>query len=461
MSMLSDHLSERIVSSQSPVDGEFVVYWMRIAARGHENPALDVARELSEALDVPFFVYHAVDDRYPYASDRLHTFILEGARDVSAELEESGVAYALHVARSDHHPPALRELARRAAAVVTEYTALDPLREWTSKLAEIAPVFEVDTDCLVPLPLVDGEPSSASQFRKKTKAERQSRLETEWPACTPGRSELPDGLGFEPVDIGATSIDELVAACDIDHSVEPIRHTRGGSTAGYQRWNDFKDQALDRYKWDRNDPGKPDAVSRMSAYLHFGHVSVFRLARETAAHDGRGCWKFLDEMLVWREFARHLCHRLDDFESFDALPDWARESLEEHADDPREQILTRDELADARSGSRLWDACQRSLIRHGELHNNVRMTWGKALLQWTEHPREALELAFEFNDRFSLDGRDPNSRLGIMWCFGAFDRPYDDDREVIGKLRPRELDWHEGRVDMDAYEAWVDRPNKP
>lgn len=455
---LSEHLQERIVAADTPRSGKFVVYWMRLAVRGHENPALDSARELAANLEVPFFVYHAVDERYPWASDRLHTFILEGARDVATDLADAEIGYALHVSRPGHRAPHLRELARQSAVVVTEYTALDPLREWTQKLREEAPVIEVDTDCLVPRTHVNGKPSSASQFRKRTAEERERRLDQPWLEYggRSGPAWLPDDLGFEPIRFEDHAIPDLVAQCDIDHDVAPVKDTRGGSRAGYERWEVFKEEGLDRYKWDRNDAAKPHAVSRLSAYLHFGQVSVFRIARETSQHDGRGAWKYLDELLVWREFARHLCHRLGDFESFDALPDWARQSLVEHASDPREKIVGREDLENARSGNRLWDACQRSLLKHGELHNNVRMTWGKALLQWTEHPREALELAFEFNDRFALDGRDPNSRLGIMWCFGAFDRPYSD-QPIIGKTRPRDLDWHEDRLDMEAFEAWVDR----
>lgn len=446
-------------------EGTFILYWMRTAVRGHENPALDVALEVGRREGLPVFVYHALDERYPFASDRHHTFILEGARDVADELARRGVGYAFHLARSGHRGPHLITLAERAAAVVTEEMPVPFLRSWvrTLRRATETPVWTVDTDCVVPLPLTRPEQTDrAFRFRNATEKLRRIRLPLAWnDAGTPPADSrhpwIPKDLPFEPVELADADLAELVAACRIDHSLGPVPHTRGGSRAGYARWNAFRDNGLRSYHRRRNDP-LADGVSRLSPYLHYGHVSPFRIAREAHADGGPGAEKFLDELMVWRELSHAFCFHRDDPDDMEVLPDWARETLSRHRDDPRPVIHTMETLERARTGSALWDAAQRSLLIHGELHNNVRMTWGKALLPWTRDGGEALGRLLELNDRYALDGRDPNSRGGILWCLGAFDRPFDPPRPILGRVRGREVEDHARRLDVAAYARLTGRP---
>jgi predicted NAD/FAD-dependent oxidoreductase len=229
-----------------------------------------------------------------------------------------------------------------------------------------------------------------------------------------------------------------------------VPHTPGGERAGYARWQRFRDEGLDRYASRRNDPLR-DGVSRMSAYLHYGHVSPLRLAREAAARGGKGADKFLDELLIWRELAYAYCLYREDHESVDGLPRWARETLAAHASDPRPALPSYETLSRAKSGDALWDAAQRSLLIHGELHNNVRMTWGKALLGWTRDARHALEWLIDLNHRYALDGRDPASYGGLLWCLGQFDRPFRPELPILGTVRPRPTSAHAARLDVESY----------
>ena len=174
----------------------------------------------------------------------------------------------------------------------------------------------------------------------------------------------------------------LVAECEIDHSIGPVPHTRGGSAAGYARWDAFQAAGLAEYAKRRNDP-LVDGTSRLSPYLHYGMVSPLRIAREAAAIGTDGGEKYLDELLIWRELAYAFCFHTKNYENLAALPQWARETLAAHESDPRPAILSWETLARGKTGDRLWDAAQQSLLMHGELHNNVRMTWGKALANWT------------------------------------------------------------------------------
>ncbi len=467
MTLVSDPiLDARIVRGRAPArtppasDGAFVLYWMRVAARGHENPALDAAIVAAHALDRPLLVYQAVSERYPYASDRHHTMLLEGARDVAAELAARGLRHVVHVERPGARGPVLRQLAEAAALVVTERMPVAPLDAWTEALRAHAPcpVWEVDASCVVPLSALDRAPTRAFTFRDATKRWVAAQAEA-FVEPRPERVDAYDGpLPFAPVDLARASIAELVAEAEIDHGVAPIADTRGGSVAGYARWEAFRAAGWHRYAARRNDPLE-DATSRMSPYLHYGHVSPFRLVRalRAAARDPHA-EKLLDELLVWREVAWHLCHHRADHATIAALPAWARETLAAHAGDRRPARPSWATLADARSGDPLWDAAQRSLVVHGELHNNVRMTWGKKLLEWTDDAAHALAWLLDLNHRFALDGRDPASIGGLTWCLGVLDRPFPPERPIVGTVRPRPTEEHAERLDVAAYARFVARP---
>jgi len=452
---LPGHLVERSRLLGTPgTTPRFVLYWMRTAVRAHENPALDAAAELARQLGVPMFCYHAVSERYPYASDRHHTFILEGARDVRRQMFERGVGYAFHLEREGHRGRHLATLANDAGLVVTEDMPVSPLRDWSEALAREVPVVLVDTACVVPMRLT-ARPARAFAYRKATRELREARLAVPWVDAEVPPYFVPE-LPFEPIDF-RTPIPELVALCEIDHGVAPVHDTPGGSAAGYERWTRFREGALRRYAKDRNDPARL-GVSRMSAYLHYGFVSPFRLARDATRAGGQGAAKFLDELGVWRELAHAFCFHTPEHDTLDALPGWARDTLRRHAASPRAAHYSWETLARSQTGETLWDLAQTSLRMHGELHNNVRMTWGKALLGWTRDPGEALARMIDLNHRYALDGRDPASYGGILWCLGLFDRPFEPAEPIRGTVRPRPLDAHERRIELLAYKAHVLRP---
>lgn len=457
------HLAERITDHSAPSasasTGQFVIYWMRTAVRAHENPALDVALTAAQQLGVPVFVYHALSEKYPYASDRHHTFILEGARDVEAECAARDIGYAFHIERPGHRGPALRTLAGRAALVVTETMPVAPLDWLTDALAEgsACPVWSVDTACVVPMPLVGIAHTRAFAFRDATATLRAARISADWTdvaAHTP--AFVPSDLPFEPVRLADADLAELVAQCEIDHGVAPVPHTPGGTVAGYTRWRAFVTSGrLDRYAAKRND-ASIDGVSRMSAYFHYGMVSTFRIVRECAARGGAGADKYLDELLVWRELAYAFCYWHDAPETLAAIPAWARETLARHESDTRTRY-TWETLARSDTGDALWDTAQASLRVHGELHNNVRMTWGKAIPMWSSNASESLERLIDLNHRYALDGRDPASYGGLLWCLGQFDRPFTPEVAVLGTVRPRRSDEHRQRMNFPAYRAHVSR----
>ena len=461
---LPDHLVERTRTlNRQPFtnDGEFVLYWMHHAVRCHENPALDTAITVAKKLDLPVLVYQGLGGRHPYNSDRHHTFILEGARDVQRDLTRRGIFYCFHLAEHFSSPSPLRGLMSRAALTLTEDFPAPPFTIWSRHLAALSPAafWVVDTACILPMQFSKKPYARAYQFRKDTWGEFEKRISRRYEELETNVQLFHGWLGFDNIDLASADIADLCARCRIDHTVGPVPHTRGGSVAGYKRWAQFKQHGLPNYAKTRNDAALafPAGVSRMSAYLHHGHVSPFRIARETASSGAAGAEKFLDEMLIWRELAHNFCFYHLHPDTIDALPGWAVKTLGDHRQDPRPSIFTWEQLARANTGDPLWDAAQKSLLIHGELHNNIRMTWGKAILYWTRSPEAALKMMIDLNHRYALDGSDPNSYGGILWCLGLFDRLFQPEQPVIGTLRPRSTQSHATRLDLATYTSRVSK----
>ncbi|TWU00849.1 FAD-dependent oxidoreductase [Stieleria varia] len=438
--------------------GEFVLYWMHNALRANENPALDVAICFARQNGLPLLVYRGLSEDYPYASDRYHAFMLQGHRDVQCELQRRGIDSPFHLQRNGNRGPHLRDLVRRSAVLVTEEMPVHPLTGWIDRLhaKTKTPIVTVDCSCIVPAPTMDRCFTRAYEYRDATKSEYEKRVGAPY-HDEPVDCEIYDGpLPFQPLCLQDACLASLIADCKIDHSIGPVADTPGGSRHGYKRWDDFKTNRLKHYAAHRNDATKHDGVSRLSAYLHFGMVSPFRIAREAHAVNAE---KFLDELLIWREMSFHFCfHHSDTIDTMEALPEWAQQTLAEHCEDERPVCYSWETLARGTTGYAFWDACQRSLLKHGELHNNTRMTWGKSFLSWANTPARALQLTMDVNHRYALDGRDPSSYGGVLWCYGQFDRPFEPELEVFGKVRPRCLEDHARRLDLDRYHNIVDRP---
>jgi photolyase PhrII len=465
---LPTHLLERsrlVSPQQSDLDpsGVFVMYWMRTAVRIDENPALDVARSLANQLQRPLLIYHALSEHYEFASDRHHTFMLEGAADVQRQAAEAGLAYAFHLATPADRRCHLVDLAKSAAVVVTEDMPVDPPRRFLRRLIArvTTPVVAVDTACILPMQKVGQAYTRAFQYQEAFWPQYLERISQQWPIFDAEVLAYPlDSLPFEPVDFQRSDISELVATCEIDHAIGPIRDTIGGSRAGYRRWTSFLERGLKGYAKSRNNP-LLDGVSRMSPYLHYGMVSPLRLAREAGQERHAGAEKFLDELLIWRELAYAFCFYREDHDQWSAIPEWARQTLTQHVGDRRHRCYTWEELARAETGDAFWDAAQKSLLMHGELHNNIRMTWGKAILNWCETPQAALKMILDLNHRYALDGRDPASFGGILWCLGQFDRPFEPEQPILGTVRPRPTAEHARRLNPQKYEQLLRKRVQP
>ncbi|MEM9172371.1 MAG: NAD(P)-binding protein [Pseudomonadota bacterium] len=454
----------RLLNDADAFAGDYVLYWMHHAVRDHDNPALDAAIELANGLGQPLLIYMGLAGRHDYNSDRHHYFILQGVRDAARALARRGLSLQCHWPQNSTDT-ALAQLLSNASASVFECMPVSPFNRWHPILARKAPgtVIEVDARCIVPMTLSRRAPDRAFKFRSKFADDYVQRIAAGWPDTTTLNTSNASQSVFEPVDL--TQLDDAallarIARTDIDHSIGPVAHTPGGSSAGYARWQAFVNNGLKHYHRRRNDAADQwsQGVSRMSGYLHHGHVSAFRLAQEAQAAGGGGAAKFIEELTIWRELAHHFCFFCKDPDALTALPQWAQDTLAQHAHDARPELVPLHQLQRAQSPDALWNLAQKSLMVHGELHNNLRMTWAKALLSWSASPSQALSTLLDLNHRYALDGNDPSSYGGLLWALGLFDRPFEPAQPVFGSVRGRSLEAHAKRLDMPRYAAQVQTP---
>jgi deoxyribodipyrimidine photo-lyase len=457
-----------VAANHQPVrgDGRYVLYWMTAARRTGWNFALQRAVDWAIHLQRPLVVFEPLRCGYRWACDRFHAFVVQGMADNAAACAKAGVTYLSYVEDAPSNGGGLLEhLASEACLVVSdEYPCFFLPRLVATAAARLPVRLEtVDGNGLLPLRATAAASPTAYAFRRLLQKNLRPHLDT-MPLAEP-LSHLPRmkppalpkewnhrWRAADPSLFSGTTA--ALARLPIDHTVGVVR-LHGGADAAGKQLAAFLANGLDRYHEDRNvvDDG---AASGLSPWLHFGHLSAHQvvanvLARESwspqrlgTKTDGKrdGWWgvrpgaeSFLDELVTWRELGHHYCFHRPAHESWEDLPAWARATLETHAQDPRENVYTLEQFADARTHDPLWNAAQRELRQEGRMHNYLRMLWGKKVLEWTRHPREALAILTELNNRFAVDGRDPNSSSGISWCLGRFDRPWAPQRPIFGQIR--------------------------
>ena len=467
MEELPQHLAERTRHRNAlgvPHGTGPVVVWLKSSFRLHENPAIEVGRHIAAQHDLPLLIYHGIDERYPHASLRHHTMLLDAAVDMDEGCRKAGLRYALHVAREGHRPSVMKAFSQSASCIITDLFPLPPWTDWVDTIAATAacPVLDVDCHCVIPMPLFGKSVDRPYKFRDATKRMRKQRLQASWPVCEVKPEPYTGPLPFEPVNVieDVKNLENrfaLLRTCSIDPTVLPVWQERGGERAALSKWQAFYDKGLNGYAKRRNNAADPSGVSRLSAAFHYGFLSPMRVAREAAAVGTKSAEKYLDELLIFREHPWHHIFAASEPSDASNLPEWALQSWRETADDPRVVLLKDHEMEYAESPFELWNLCQRSLLRHGELHNNLRMTWGKAVPLWTESLEHSLYVGQMLNDKYALDGRDPSSVVGIQWCHGLFDRPFFPSMQVMGVVRKRDVVTHASRLDLEKYEHHINR----
>jgi deoxyribodipyrimidine photo-lyase len=446
--------------------GDYVLYWCTAQRRTGWNFALQRALECTLEFDRPLVVLDALRVDYRWASDRLHSFALGAIADNARAYARHGVQ---HYAYVEPRPRAgkglLAALSARACTVITdEFPCFMHPRMLQAAAAVLRVRLESVDGCgILPLRSTEQVFPTAYAFRRFLQKNLLEHLRDS-PEPEPMRALRRGDLAQLPAHIerewpranAALLVAEAqeIAKLPIDHSV-PAVPMRGGSVAARAQLELFLNRRLVDYEELRNEPNA-DAASGLSPYLHFGMLSAHQVFAELAqreewtpvrlsskTHGKRSGWwfksttaeSFLDQMLTWRELGFNFCSKRADFDQYESLPVWARTSLEQHASDPRSKLYDLAQLETFRTHDPLWNAAQNELRTTGRMHNYLRMLWGKKILEWSPTPRLALEWMIELNNKYALDGRDPNSYSGIFWCLGRYDRAWGPERPVYGKVR--------------------------
>ncbi|MEO8561869.1 MAG: deoxyribodipyrimidine photo-lyase [bacterium] len=436
-------------------EGEYILYWMQSTQRLEDNWALRFATLEADRVGKPLLIHQGLDPTQTHASDRFHTFALQGARELAERARDLGLTYrfALRRRREDDRRVVDR-LASRAALVVTDLFPTGGVAERSQRLADRVScrVVAVDSVGVVASASFHREEYAARTLRPKLARLIEHSLEAvdDRPPKRSLAQSLLDTIDVDWLDLRQCDVGAEVAKCEIDHTVRPVA-TRGGLTAARARLSSFVRDGLSDYADRRRNPSDASGSSRLSPWLHHGMISPLEVVRAVrASAPVEASEAFLNEMLTWRELSLNFCLRNPNYASLSALPDWVRRSMHAHADDVRDPIYTLDELERAATHDPIWNAGQRELLESGQMHNVVRMLWGKSVITWAPTYADALAWLIHLNDKYALDGRDPNSYAGIQWCLGKFDRPFAA-RPVWGTIRPMSLERAYTKYPMAEY----------
>jgi deoxyribodipyrimidine photo-lyase len=467
-------------------NGRYVLYWMIATRRTETNYSLQRAAEWCRELNRPLVILEALRVGYPWASLRLHRFIIEGMVDNAVSLKGRNALYYPYLEPENGRGKGLLQaLSQQACIVVTDDFPCFFIPGMIHAAAENVPVAleVIDSNGILPLRAGEQEYKTAYSFRRFLQKVLPIHL-TDRPLQDPlgGLPVMhPDSLPENAVKrwppLGSQELEELsrsdLSSFPLDHGVKDARFT-GGRRAGLERMQEFLENGLALYPERHNEP-ELEGTSGFSPYLHFGHICTHEIVegiveRESASLPrpgqkatgkrtgwwgmGEGAEAFLDELLTWRELGFNMCHLRKDYDAYESLPDWARKTLDDHRKDQRAVIYSLDEFESGRTHDPLWNAAQMQLVREGRIHNYLRMLWGKKILEWSPSPEDALHTMITLNNTYAVDGRDPNSYSGIFWTLGRYDRAWGPERRIFGKVRYMSSENTARKVGVKRYVTW-------
>jgi deoxyribodipyrimidine photo-lyase len=431
-------------------NGLAVVYWMQRALRIADNPALDMAIDAANLLALPVVIYFGVIPNYPHANLRHYHFLQQGLREAAEEAAGREIGFV--VRRAPDRLEGFLEEVQAALVIGDENPCREPER-WRQALSRRLkiPFWTVDADVAVPSRVFNRSFALLHHFRPRLKAELPRflvvppKMEPFYP-WKPARPPASYDLSLE-ITAGFTKLDRVI---------QPVDSFDGGERSARKRLREFVARDLAGYDEQRNHP-EAAGTSRLSPYLHFGNIGplTVALAVEEAANKGKipaaAKEKFIDQLIGWRELAVLFVRHEPEYDNWECAAPWARKTLLEHAGDPRPARYTFEQLDRAQTRDELWNAAQRQMVVTGWMHNMLRMYWAKKILEWSPSPAAAFDWAVALNDRYQLDGRDPNGYAGIAWAIvGRHDRPWFN-RPVFGLIRPMTGASFAKKFDAQAY----------
>jgi deoxyribodipyrimidine photo-lyase len=424
-----------------------VAYWMSRDQRVDYNYALLYAQKIAYEFKSKLFVVFNLVPSFLDATIRQYDFMLKGIKEVEETLKELNIPFILVIGDSaENIPRFVKEY--KISLLITDFNPLRIKQNWNKKVSkEISiPFFEVDTHNIVPAFYVSNKKEfGANTFRAKIKRVLEEFLKE------PPRITFHI---FNDKNLKFRSFDVLEAQKElkVDRKVGPVSKFTPGTKEGRKVLSVFIREKLKKYHLLKNDPNS-DVQSNLSPYLHFGQLSSLEVALKVLEADAPKKAKevFLDELIVRKELADNFCLYEENYDNIDGIPSWARETLEKHKKDKRKYIYSLDELENAKTHDMLWNSAQIQMVEEGKMHGYLRMYWAKKILEWTESPEEAIKIAIYLNDKYELDGRDPNGYAGILWSIGGLhDKPFKE-RPIFGKIRYMSFEGCRRKFDVEKF----------
>ena len=477
--LLNSGLSDRIRvlnDKEVNLDGEYILYWMISNRRFNYNASLEHAANLAKQYGKPLLVVEEISTSHRFANDRITSFVIQGMVENISLFKQHNIRFIPWVETPLSGTMGLiKILCKRSVLVITDdfptYYPLVAINAASKSLDR--KIIAVDSNGVFPMSWADSAYTTAHSFRRFIHA-NFSRCRDTWPQRVPTDKNHDYWIDDEHFDSiieecsvkippfewlwrcseGGSTGKIALSSIDIDHDVEPVRHIRGGRNMAAKKLSVFLKDRLERYHIDRNNFEKP-SVTGLSPWLHFGHICSVEIVEQildsrkwkpeqiTMSRKGarEGWWglstgveSFLDQIITWRELGFNNAYHNSNHDKFESIPEWAKITLSEHSDDER-MLYTFEQIENAETHDEVWNAAQQELLQTGIIHNYLRMLWGKRILEWAETPKQAADWMIELNDKYALDGRDPNSYTGIFWVLGRHDRAWGPERAIFGKIR--------------------------
>lgn len=428
-------------------EGRYIIYWMQASQRVKFNQALETAIRIANKRSLPVLVYFEITTSFPDANLRHYYFMLEGLQEVKQKLNNMGIQMIIGNQDNSRYSN-LTSLAKEAVMVITDCGYLRFQTEWRGKYAQDLPclMIQVESDVVIPVESISSqEEFNAGSFRAKVHRLLADYLQP-MDMSEPRESSLDFRIASFPIEDLKESINQLT----IDTSVPLSPFFHGGESEAERFLDKFISEKILRFESFRKDPSK-DFLSHMSPYLHFGQISPLYIALKLKAKAPAEAYRYyLEELIVRRELAINHVFYNSYYDQFKGLPRWAKSTLEKHQHDTRKVIYSLAELEHALTHDPYWNAAQQEMMISGKMHGYMRMYWGKKILEWSATPQEAFQRCLYLNNKYELDGRDPNSYTGVAWCFGLHDRAWKE-RPIFGKVRYMNDSGLRKKYDMEKY----------
>ncbi len=434
----------KILNDKSITSGQYVIYWMQASQRIKWNHALNYSIKLANKYKKPLIIFFGLTDNFPEANLRHYNFMLQGLIKLSKTFEKQGLQFIIQLVSPEK---GIKELAKQACFVVVDRGYLKIQKLWRKNVAENinCPLIQIESDVVVPV--------------EKASEKEEFAARTIRPKITKKINDYFQPIHFEKLQIDSfkkifksidiSDIKKLYSNMKLDKTVSPVDNFTGGEQNAEILLKDFLKNKIDNYPEYKNDPNK-NFTSNLSPYLHFGQISPLYITNEVNKRDSIGSSTFLEELIVRRELSINFVFYNPNYDSFNGLPEWSKNSLKKHQSDKREYVYELNDFEKAETHDSYWNAAQKQMIKTGKMHGYMRMYWGKKIIEWTKNPQDAYKIALYLNNKYELDGRDPNGYTGVAWCFGKHDRPWSN-RLIFGNIRYMNANGLKRKFNIEKY----------